>query len=102
MEIGNLPEKTYLKHMKKGCNESELFNEIALCSRELGDYTNAEKMLREGLKKSPDNIKIISNLGIIKMELGQIDEARQYFQIALTLEPEDAVCLKYLQECTNS
>ncbi|MDF1568898.1 MAG: tetratricopeptide repeat protein [Spirochaetaceae bacterium] len=83
---------------ERGCRESELFNELAICTRALKDFQGASDALQEALQRDPENIKIISNMAIVEMEQGHRDEAVRWLQTALTLEPEDAICRQLLAE----
>ena len=83
---------------ERGCREGDLFNELAICTRALEDYEAAEKALSRALEKSPDNIKIISNMAIIQLEKGDKAEAIRWLETALTLEPADPICRKLLSD----
>jgi len=82
----------------RGCRESDLFNELAMCTRALGDFGSSADALEEALRGDPENLKIISNIAIVRMEQGMRDEALRWLNAALTMEPGDPVCLKLLKE----
>ena len=41
-------------------------------------------------------MKIVSNMGILAVKSGKLDEAESYFRTALEIEPEDPVASQYL------
>ncbi len=85
----------------RGCRESSLYNELAICTRALGDFDAAANALNEALAKDPENIKIISNMALIQIERGDRNEAIRWLETALTLDPSDAICRKMLEEVEN-
>ncbi|MDR2185682.1 MAG: tetratricopeptide repeat protein [Treponema sp.] len=70
-------------------------NELAICLMELGDFFGARQALESALRDDPDNVKIISNLGVLAMKSGDSDEAAAFFRTVLDLEPEDPVALEF-------
>ncbi|MCX7948840.1 MAG: tetratricopeptide repeat protein [Treponemataceae bacterium] len=73
-------------------------NELALCYIELGDYGRARKELEQALRFEGDNIKVISNLGMLALKEGKKEEAKGFFRTVLEIEPEDPLAKKMLQE----
>ncbi|MCX7655500.1 MAG: tetratricopeptide repeat protein [Treponemataceae bacterium] len=73
-------------------------NELALCYIELGDYGRARKELEQALRFEGDNIKVISNLGMLALKEGKKEEAKGFFRTVLEIEPEDPLAQKMLQE----
>ena len=82
----------------EACRESDLFNELAICTRALGDFDAAGSALNEALQLDPENTKIISNMALVQMEKGDRVEALRWLQTALTLNPEDEICRRMLDE----
>jgi Flp pilus assembly protein TadD len=64
---------------------------------ELGDFKNSKSHLLEALKIEPENVKILSNLGILSMKTGQHEEAAAYFKRVVEHHPEDPLALRYLE-----
>ena len=77
---------------------ADTHNELAICNLELHAYDDAERNLRTALQLDPDNTKIISNMGILAMKRGMLDEARSYFQTIRELDPSDPLAPKYLRQ----
>jgi Flp pilus assembly protein TadD len=77
-------------------------NELAICLMELGDLKAARKELEAALYEEPENIKIISNLGILALKNGDDDEAAAFFRTVLEIEPNDQLASQYLSEYFSS
>jgi tetratricopeptide (TPR) repeat protein len=89
---------SFRKAMELGGDDGNTRNELAICLMELGDYRAARKELEAALWEEPENVKIISNLGVLAMKQGEDDEAAGFFRTVLDLEPEDPVAREYLAE----
>jgi Flp pilus assembly protein TadD len=63
---------------------------------ELGDYAEARRRLETALRKDPENVKIISNLGVLASKTGDTGLAAGFFRTVLELDPEDPVARVYL------
>jgi len=91
-----------LESLKKaeelGGTNSDVKNEMAICLMELGDLKSARKELEQALREEPENIKLISNLGVLALKAGKRGEADAFFRTVLELEPEDALARRYLEE----
>jgi len=80
-----------------GCKKADIRNELAICLIELGDFISAKKQLEIALNTEPENIKIISNLAVLSLKLGDRDRAEGFFRTVLELSPEDALARRYFQ-----
>jgi tetratricopeptide (TPR) repeat protein len=89
---------SFRKAMELGSGDSNTRNELAICLMETGDYRAARKELEAALREEPENVKIVSNLGVLAMKQGDDDEAAGFFRTVLELEPEDPVAREYLTE----
>ena len=79
-----------------GAAGSDTRNELAICLMEAGDQKGARRELEAALCDDPENIKIISNLGVLALKTGNSDEAAAFFRTVLELDPEDPVARSYL------
>jgi len=90
-----------LQSLKKaaelGGSNCDIQNEMAICLMELGDLKGAKKELEKALRKECENIKIISNLGVLAQKNGRIDEAEAFFRTVLELDPEDPLAKHFFQ-----
>lgn len=76
---------------------ADTHNELAICNLELRAYAAAERNLKAALQLDPENTKIISNMGILAMKRGLLEEARRYFETIRELDPKDPLAAKYLR-----
>jgi tetratricopeptide (TPR) repeat protein len=81
-----------------GGTNCDVLNETAICLMELGDLKSARKELERALHEEPENIKIISNLGVLALKAGKREEAGAFFRTVLELDPDDALARRYLEE----
>jgi tetratricopeptide (TPR) repeat protein len=86
------------KALELGGDNGDTRNELAICLMELGDYRAARRELETALREDPENIKIISNLGVLALKLGDDDEAAGFFRTVLELSPEDPLAREYLSK----
>jgi Flp pilus assembly protein TadD len=75
---------------------SEARNELAICLMESGDIKGAQYELEAALKEDPENVKIISNLGVLAAKEGEKDKAAAFFRAALEIDSSDPVARQYL------
>jgi tetratricopeptide (TPR) repeat protein len=86
------------KALELGGDNSDTRNELAICLMELDDYTGARRQLETALRRDAENIKIISNLGVLAMRSGKKQEAAGFFRTVLELEPEDPLARRYFED----
>ncbi|MFP3041134.1 tetratricopeptide repeat protein [Treponema primitia] len=87
----------FTEAIELGGDNSDTRNELAICLMEQGKFKEARKQLETALREEPENVKIISNLGVLALRNGDDDEAAAFFRTVLELEPEDPVAKNYLQ-----
>jgi len=80
----------------------DILNELAICSLELEDFAASQKYLEEALNLEPENLKIISNMGILSLKQGNKEGAAAFFRTVLELDPEDEIAVEYLNFLKNS
>jgi tetratricopeptide (TPR) repeat protein len=86
----------FLKAEEHGSDHPDTMNELAICYMELGQYDESRRRLEEALAKEPTNTKIMSNLGILALKQGNVEEAEGFFHSVLDLEPEDPIAREYI------
>jgi tetratricopeptide (TPR) repeat protein len=86
----------FRKAVELGGSGCDTRNELAICLMELGDLSGARHELETALRKEPENVKIISNLGVLALKDGKKDEAAAFFRTVLELDPNDPVAKKFL------
>ena len=88
----------FKKAAEFGGKNNDVMNETAICLMELGDLKAARKELEHALRNDPEDIKIISNLGVLAMKAGSTDEAKAFFRTVLDLDENDPLAKHYLQK----
>jgi len=73
-------------------------NELAICLMETGDAKGARRQLEAALREDCENVKIVSNLGVLALKAGDKNEAAAFFRTVLELDPEDRLAAEYLRE----
>jgi len=87
---------SFIKALELRGNHPEILNELAICSLEIEDYESSRQYLEEALKLEPENLKVISNMGILALKQGKRDEASSFFRTVLELDPDDKIAAEYL------
>ena len=77
-------------------DQIDTLNELAICYLELKEYKQCRKILISALKVDPENIKIISNFGILSMKENKNEDAAGYFRTVLDIAPDDSIAKQYL------
>ncbi|MCL2067104.1 MAG: tetratricopeptide repeat protein [Treponema sp.] len=84
------------KTIELGGTNGDTRNELAICLMETGDLAAAREELEAAHKDAPDNVKIISNLGILAVKDGRPGEAAAFFKTVLEHDSDDPIAKKYL------
>ncbi len=79
-----------------GDSNSDTFNEIAICYLEQNKIHEAKDSLLKAFKLSPEDTKIISNLGYVCLKEGNKSEAQKYFTTVLEFDPNDKIAASEL------
>jgi len=74
----------------------DLLNELAICNLELNDFEACERCLQIALEISPEDTRVIANLGVLHLRRGDTDEAMAYFRTVREIDPDDPVAERYL------
>jgi len=87
----------FIKADELNNKNSDILNELAICYTEADDPVKAIKTLEKALLQDPENIKILSNMGIVHMRNRNKEEAMRFFMIVLEMEPEDQIVKQYIE-----
>ena len=69
---------------------------------ELERFDESSNWLISALQQEPENIKIISNMGILALKQNQIEDAKGFFKTVLELNPQDYLAHTILQQIESS
>jgi tetratricopeptide (TPR) repeat protein len=79
-------------------DNAEVASERALALLALGRHHEAVDHARLGVKLSPRDSALVCNLGLVLMESGELEEARDQFAEAARLDPSDAIVGRCVRE----
>jgi len=85
------------KAIELGGGNSDTRNELAICLMESGNLTAAKQELEKALRHDTENVKIISNLGVLAHKSGDRETATAFFRTALDVDKDDPVAKSYLK-----
>ena len=91
----------FRKALELGGDNRDTRNELAICLMEMEDYGAARKELESALREDPEDIKIISNLGVLALKEGRDREAAAFFRTVLEFNPQDAIARASLESLEN-
>jgi tetratricopeptide (TPR) repeat protein len=90
--------EAFEKALEFGGDQVDTYNEMAICTMELGELTQARRLLEKALRLDSENTKIISNLGVLALRAGRTDEAIGFFETVLEYDPDDPVAPKMIAQ----
>jgi len=93
--------EAFQRALDEGGDQTDTYNEMAICAMELGDLTQARRLLERALRRDGESTKIISNLGVVALRAGKPDEALGFFETVLEYDPEDPVAPKMIEQIKN-
>ena len=67
--------------------------ETAVGHYDVGDFSTAKEALLKAYKEDSNNIDVLNFLGLTSLHLDEIEEAHNYFNAALSIDPDDALIL---------
>ncbi len=89
-------KEAFLKAITQGGENADTLNELAICQMELSEFSESRKTLEKALRLEPDNVKIMSNMGILCLKQDLKSEAEAFFRTVLEFEPDDLIAQQYL------
>jgi Tfp pilus assembly protein PilF len=87
--------EAFRKAIELGGAGSDTRNELAICLMETGDVSGARRELETAISQDSDNVKIISNLGVLALKEGNKEKADAFFRTALDLDGDDSVARRW-------
>lgn len=92
-------EQALAKALEFGGNEnSETYNELALCLMAQKDFEGAKQHLLSALALEPESTKVMSNLGFVALRQGDKTQAQKYFASVLEFDPNDKIAAAELEK----
>lgn len=91
-------EKALLAALANSKGTSDIYNELAICSLETGKPELAKDYLNTAVDLDSRNITLISNLAYLYLKDRMWDEAREYLEIARTIDPNDPLIIQLMKD----
>ncbi|MCF7945611.1 MAG: tetratricopeptide repeat protein [Spirochaetia bacterium] len=91
-------EQAFLVCLDYETDQADVFNELAICQMEQEKFVEAKTSLKKALHLEPENVKIISNFGILALKDGNDQEAYRYFRAAYEIDNNDPLVNHYLEK----
>lgn len=90
-------QKAFQQALECGADQnSDTYNELAICFMEQGKIDEAKKALVTAFSISPEDTKVISNLGFLCLKQDDKAEAQKYFTAVLEFDPNDKIAINEL------
>lgn len=65
---------------------------------QMGDYQNAEKYIKLAIDQGSPSAEILEHMGDVSVKLNKIEDAKEYYELALKLDPENESIKQKLRE----
>lgn len=91
-------KSAFLQSLDLGGENTDTYNELAICSMELNELSESKNFLIKALKLESTNTKVMSNLGFLALKEGDTEQAKKYFLTVLEFDPDDKIAKKALQD----
>ncbi len=83
--------------LDKGAGQrADIFVRMSEAYRRKGDLQNASASLEKAREIQPENLAVLGNLALVLDEAGRWSDARKVYEVALKLDPNNAVSLNNL------
>lgn len=79
----------FMKCLELGETSSDIYNELAICTLEVGDRELAKNYLDIALDLDSENVKILANLAFLHLRDGEYDQARELLERARACDERD-------------
>jgi Flp pilus assembly protein TadD len=93
---------SFLKALSYTTASSDLYNELAICSLELGERALAKEYLNTAIDLDEENITLLSNLAYLHLADGELDLAREFLERARAVDESDPVIEQLIADYQTS
>ena len=93
---------SFLKALSYTTASSDLYNELAICSLELGERALAKEYLNTAIDLDEENITLLSNLAYLHLADEELDLAREFLERARAVDESDPVIEQLITDYQTS
>ncbi len=91
-------EKAFLSCISLGEGSSDIYNELAICALETDKKELAKNYLNTAIDLDEKNITLLSNLAYLHLQDGELDEAREFLELARNIDDRDPVIVRLMSD----
>ena len=91
-------EAAFLTCISLGESNSDIYNELAICSVETGKRELAKAYLNTAVDLDETNITLLSNLAYLHLKDKEWDEARKFLELARNIDQKDPVIVQLMAD----
>lgn len=91
-------EKAFLACISLGETNSDIYNELAICSVETGKMELAKTYLNTAVDLDENNMTLLSNLAYLHLKDNELDEARKFLELARNIDQKDPVIIQLMAD----
>jgi len=77
----------YKKYLTADPRKADVLVDMGVCFFELRDYASADSVMREAVKINPRHQIAHMNLGVVNMNWGKMEQAREWLRKAVDIDP---------------
>jgi tetratricopeptide (TPR) repeat protein len=91
-------EQAFLKCLSLGESNSDIYNELSICSLEGGKPELAKNYLDTAVDLDNENLTLLSNLAYLHLKDKEWDEARKFLELARNIDENDPLICKLMED----
>ncbi len=91
-------QEAFLKCLELGEQNADIYNELSICSLELGNEELAKNYLEIALELDNDNVKLLSNLAFLHIRDEEFNQAHDLLLRAQEIDPKDPAIIHLQKE----
>lgn len=90
--------ENFVEAVNLGGSIAELYNELGICLFGIGNTKESIDVLSKGIEIDETNYKIVFNRGLVYLQLGITDKAKEDINMAYRLNPDDPAVIKAIEK----
>lgn len=101
--LGHFSEaaEAFVRCLELGEQNADIYNELSICTLELGDRQLAKSYLEIALELDAENVKLLSNLAFLHLQDEEFNQVQSLLLRAQAIDPNDPAVKHLQQEMTK-